>query len=303
MSYGLFGLSGTIRVELGVLAVARVGRLEIRRRLEVVLRQEREQVARVVEAGLLVRGDEVRDARLGGVRRRAAELLERDLLAGDRLHDVGPGDEHVRRALDHEDEVGHHGRVDRPAGARPHHQADLRDHARGLHVPPEDLGVAGERDDALLDAGAARVVDADHRAAELGRVIHDLADLLGEHLRQRAAEDGEVLREDEDLAAEDRPVAGHDRVAVRALLEHPEVRLAVADVAVELDERARVEQPLGALAGEQLALLALALDRARAARVARLVAQPLEPVELALGRVRRDVRAVFGRGHRPSIAV
>ena len=40
---------------------------------------------------------------------------------------------------------------------------------------------------------------------------------------ERAAEDGEVLREDEDLAAEDRPVAGDDRVAVRPPLEHPEV--------------------------------------------------------------------------------
>ena len=34
---------------------------------------------------------------LRGVRRGAAELLERHLLAGDRLHHVGPGDEHVRR--------------------------------------------------------------------------------------------------------------------------------------------------------------------------------------------------------------
>ena len=54
MSYGLFGLSGIERVELGVLAVGRIGRLGERRRLEVVLRQEREQVARVLEAGLLV---------------------------------------------------------------------------------------------------------------------------------------------------------------------------------------------------------------------------------------------------------
>ena len=64
MSYGLFGLSGIERVELRALAVARIGRLGERRRVEVVLRQEREQVARVVEARLLVGRDEVRDARL-----------------------------------------------------------------------------------------------------------------------------------------------------------------------------------------------------------------------------------------------
>ena len=33
--------------------------------------------------------------RLGGVAHGPAELFERDLLAGDRLHDVGAGDEHV----------------------------------------------------------------------------------------------------------------------------------------------------------------------------------------------------------------
>src|SRR3954447_8887002 len=166
-------------------------------REDVVLRQEREQVARVLERGLLVRRDELRNARLGRVRRRAAELLEADLLAGDRLHHVGAGDEHVRAALDHQHEVGDRGRVDGAAGARAHHEADLRDHARALDVAPEDLRVAGERDDAFLDARAARVVDPDHRAAELRRQVHHLADLLGEDLAQRAAEHGEVLREDE----------------------------------------------------------------------------------------------------------
>src|SRR5581483_4253911 len=104
-------------------------------------------------------------------------------------------------------------------------------------------------------------------------------------------EDGEVLREEEDLAAEDRAVAGDDGVAVRAAVHHPEVRLAVADVAVELDERARVAELLSALAGEQPALLATPRDRLRAARVERLLAQLLEPLELARSRlVRRLVR-------------
>ena len=275
MSYGFVGSSGIERVELGRLAVDGIRRRVVRRRLGVVLRQEAEEVARVLERGLLVRRDEVRDARLRRVRQRAAELLERHLLAGDRLHHVGAGDEHVRRPLDHQDEVGHRGRVHGAAGARPHDERDLRDHTRRLDVPPEDLGVAGERDDAFLDARATRVVDADHRAAVLRRQVHHLADLLGEHLAQRAAEDGEVLAEDEDAAAEDRPVAGDDGVAVGAPLEHPEVRLAVADVAVELDERARVAELLGALAREQLARLALLRDRLLGAGVARLAAQLL----------------------------
>ena len=55
MSYGLSGRVGDERVELGRLAVDRVGRRRVRRRLEVVLGQEREQVARVLEHRLLVR--------------------------------------------------------------------------------------------------------------------------------------------------------------------------------------------------------------------------------------------------------
>ena len=73
------------------------------------------------------------------------------------------------RLLDHEDEVGHGRRVDGAAGGRAHDEADLRDDAGRLDVAPEDLRVAAERDDALLDPRAARVVDPDQRAAVLQR--------------------------------------------------------------------------------------------------------------------------------------
>ena len=158
------------------------------------------------------------------------------------------------------DEVGDRGRVDGASGARPHDERDLRDDARRLHVAPEDLRVARERHDTLLDPRTARVVDPDDRAAVLHGEIHDLADLLGEDLRQRPAEHGEVLREDEHLAAEDRPVAGDDGVAPRPVLAHVELDLAVTDEAVELDERARIEELLEPLAREELPALALALD-------------------------------------------
>src|SRR5262249_12532240 len=74
-----------------------------------------------------------------------------------------------------------------------------------------------------------------------------------------------------------------DRVAVRTALEHPEVRLAMAHVAVELDERAWVAQLLGTLAGEQLAGVLVSRDRALGAGMACLVAQLREPLQL-LGR-------------------
>jgi hypothetical protein len=147
-----------------------------------------------------------------------------------------------------------------------------------------DLCIAGKRDDALLDPCTARVVDPDHGAPVLEGQVHDLADLLGEDLAERATEDREVLREEEDLAAEDRAVAGDDSVPVRAAIHHPEVRLAMADVSVQLDERAWITQLLGAFPGEELTLFAAARHGLLAAGMQRRSSQLLEPLELSRSR-------------------
>ena len=167
------------------------------------------------EALLLVVGGEVGDAGLRVVGHRAAQRLELDLLAGDRLDHLGAGDEHVRGLLDHEDEVGHGRGVDGAARARAHDRRDLRDHPGALDVADEDVAVGAERDHALLDPRPAGVVEPDHRRADLGGEVHDLAHLLRHHLAQRAAEDREVLAEDEHRPPVDRPVAGHHGVARR----------------------------------------------------------------------------------------
>src|SRR5213075_154174 len=109
----------------------------------------------------------------------------------------------------------------------------------------------------------------------------------GEHLAERSAEDREVLAEDEDAASEDGAVAGDDGVAVRPALEHPEVRLAVPDVAVQLDERARVAEALRPLAREQLPRVAVLRDRLLGAGVPCLVAQLRKPLQLLRRRVMR----------------
>ena len=111
-------------------------------------------------ASVLIGGEVVRVAALGVVGAGAAELLEADVLAGDRLDDVRPGDEHVAGLVDHHGEVGDRRRVDGAAGARAHDERDLRDHAAGPYVAEEDLAVEPERDDALLDPRPAGVVDA-----------------------------------------------------------------------------------------------------------------------------------------------
>ena len=97
MSYARFDESGMRSMMPVARPLGVVGRREVRRILEVVRRQERQQVAHLLDARLLVVGDERRDARLRRVDHRAAELFLRDLFAGDGLHDVGTGDEHVRR--------------------------------------------------------------------------------------------------------------------------------------------------------------------------------------------------------------
>ena len=111
-----------------------------------------------------------------------------------------------------------------------------------------------------MDARAAGIVEPHHRGAHPHGVVHDLADLLRVRLAQRAAEDGEVLAEDEDQAPVDGAPPGDDAIARHALLGHAEVRAAVLDEHVVFLERAVVEQQLQTFAGGKLALGVLSLD-------------------------------------------
>ena len=238
----LVGAVGDDRVEREVLVGGlEVGRVEVGaedgRVVQVVARQVRQQRAGDVEASSSSAATKCATPLLALWVTRPAELLELDVLAGDGLDHVGAGDEHVRGLVDHHGEVGDGGGVDGAAGARAHDQRDLRDDARAEHVAAEDLAVQAQRGDALLDAGAAGVVDADDRAAGLQREVHDLDDLLAEDLAEAAAEDGEVLGEHADLAAVDRAVAGDHAVAVRALLVQAERAGAVAGQRVESRRR------------------------------------------------------------------
>ena len=207
------------------------------------------------------------------MRDRAAELLLSDDLVGDGLHHVGPGDEHVGAVLHHEDEVGHRRRIDRAAGAGTHDHRELRHHARRQHVALEHLGIAAEAGDAFLDAGAARIVQTDHRRADLHRHVHDLADLLRVAFRQRAAEHGEILAVDEHQPAVDRARAGDDAVAGDLVAGHAEIDAIVLYVEVQLFEAALVEQDFEPFARGQLALRVLRGDpRLPAAQLGRVAA-------------------------------
>ena len=158
---GLVRVDGNQFGEHFFAAIRGVGAVGRRRILQVVARQEREQVTNAQQTCGVVGHREVADPALGCMRRRTAELLLGDLLVGDGLDDVGTGDEHVRGAVDHEDEVGDRGRVDGTARTRAHDGADLGHDPRGERVAKEDVGVAAQRHDPFLDTGASRVVEAD----------------------------------------------------------------------------------------------------------------------------------------------
>ncbi len=84
----------------------------------VVVGEEAEERARVVDRIVLILGEIVRDAGAGVVRVRAAELLHTHVLAGDGLDHVGSGDEQDQGLVDHDDEVGECRRVHSSSGGR-----------------------------------------------------------------------------------------------------------------------------------------------------------------------------------------
>ena len=257
---GLVGVLGDDGVEVVLQTVDGVFGGHHGSLLEVVAGDVAHQLADELDGAFLGLADEVGHAALGGMHHGAAELVDGDVLAGDGLHHLGAGEEHVAVLFGHEDEVGQRGAVDRAAGAGAEDGADLGHDAAGEDVALEDLGVAGEGVDAFLDACSARVVKSDDRCADLHGLVHDFANLEGHGLAERAAEDGEVLGKDVHLAAVDGAVAGHDAVAEVGLLLHVEVGAAVGDEHVEFLERAFVEQQCDALAGRQLALFVLFVD-------------------------------------------
>ena len=165
--------------------------------------QQRQQVAHLLQAGL------PRRRRRSAPHRRSPACTSApprpfcdDLLAGDRLHHVRAGDEHLRGVADHEHEVGQR-RASRPrrprTGRASRRSAGSRPEARVLRwkIPPYP---ASAETPSWMRAPAPSFSD-DQRRAGRDRQVHDLVDLRGVRLAQRAAEDPEVVRVDEDRPA------------------------------------------------------------------------------------------------------
>ncbi len=106
--------------------------------------------------------------------------------------------------------------------------------------------------------------------------IHDLHDLGSVGRGERAAENREILGEQEHASPVDRAVTGDDAIAEHLLVLHAEVGAAMHDEPIELDEAARVEQEIDALARRELAGGMLPIDTGLAPAFERLFVQLVE---------------------------
>ena len=165
-----------------ITSVGRISGWAARRIIHVIRRNEPEQLTNRLEArGLGVEG-EMRDTRRARMGIGTTKVLHRDVFMRHRLHHVRPRDEHVRAAAHHVREVGDGRRIHGATGTGAQDCGDLRDDTRRERVAKENVGVATQREHALLNARATRVVETDHRRAIAHGEVHDLADLLSERL-------------------------------------------------------------------------------------------------------------------------
>ena len=189
--------------------------IDDRRLVEAVRRQERQEVAHVLERGGLGVHHLV-DVAVAGLGVGAAELVEGDVLAGDFLDHVRPGDEEVALVAHRDQQVVLDRRIHRSPSAFAEDEGDLRHQPGQQLVAAAQLGVPGQRGDRVLDAGAAGVVDADDRAPDHRAPLHQPGHLAAEHLADRALEHRLVVGEHPDRPAVDHAVAGDARRRRRA---------------------------------------------------------------------------------------
>ena len=213
----------------------------------------------------VVVGEVVDDAGGAGVHVAAAEVLGGDDLAGRGLHQRRAAEEDRALVADDHGLVGHRRDVGAAGRAGAHHRGDLRDAARGqvglVEEDPAEVLAVGE--DLVLhrQERAAGVDEVDARQVVVGRDGLRAQVLLDGHRVVGAALDGRVVGDDHALAAADPADAGDDAGARHGLAGG--VRGAVhpgRGQRAELEERAaRVEQPVHAVADEQLAAVGVLL--------------------------------------------
>ena len=222
---------------------------------------------------LVVVGQVVGDAARARVQVAAAEVLRGDLLAGRGLHQRRAAEEDRALLADDHALVAHRGHVGAAGRAGAHHRGDLRDpacrHRRLVEEDPAEVLAVGEDLVLQRQERAAGVDEVDARQPVVQRHLLRAQVLLDRHRVVGAALDGRVVGDDHALAAADPADAGDDPRARRVAVVH-----AVRGQRRELQERrALVEQPVDALARQQLAAR-------RVPRAGLLAAAQPHPLEL-----------------------
>ena len=215
----------------------------------------------------------------------AAQLLERDLFPADFLDDGRPRYEYVGTLLHLDDEVAQCGGIRVASGAGAHDGRDLRHDAGIERVLAENFRDAEDVLHAFLDARAARGVQADDRHTGLARELEDVVDLRAVDPAHRSAQDGLILRVDEDPAPADGSVPRDDAVTEEFLLVHSEIVALVLRKHVQLREALRIEDVVDSFAGRQPARVPLLLQAVFPASAARLGLDGLELCEHRLPRL------------------
>ncbi len=152
--------------------------MHARHAVDIILRNEAHQLPNASQAVFVVSCEKLRYAADGIVSIRASKIFLRHVFVSDGFDDVGACHKHVTGFVDHKNKIGERGRIHSTAGARPHNGGDLRNNSARESVAQKDIRVTGQRDNALLDPRASRIVQADDRRAGFQRQIHDFHDFL-----------------------------------------------------------------------------------------------------------------------------
>ena len=170
-SYEAVARSGTATAAAGAEAVTAVVRVVAGRIHQVVVGQVGEDVEQRRPRLLLVLDHERRDSALSRVHCRGAELLARDVHAGELGHCFRPGDER-ERILRHDHDVEQAQRKGGAGHARAGHGEQGRDLARDERDLARELAPCVQGGDVLAELGTRRVQLADQRDAQLARESH-----------------------------------------------------------------------------------------------------------------------------------
>ncbi len=206
----------------------------------------------------------------------ATKLFGADLFMGNGLHDIGSRDEHIARLFYHQRKIRNGGGIHSSPRTGAEDRGNLGHNPRRERIPEEYSGIPAEADNPLLNARAAGVVQSDHRTADFHREIHHFCDLLRVDLRERPAEDREVLAENTDKPPADRSCSGDDPVSQVLLLVKPKIARPVFGEHIHLLKAPLVEENRQALTGRELPLSVLVLNPFPAAAEQRLFAEPAQ---------------------------